>query len=238
MVAESQHPGIKPHPGLFVFWDFDGTLVKKHCLYHLREVIRHYDHRPWVRRLRLADFYSKLPRFWWNSKQGSESFNRFFYHQFRFEQQRYEELLLYKVCPYFQQQVFEEAVERIRRYKRQGATQCIVSASPKRLVARMAEHLGIDHCIATDLKVVEGFYRGAEQNAVVDAEEKAVRVQRFLEARDVPREHMELHAYGNSQHDIPMLKLADQAHAVNPDGRLRKLAEQHSWTCLRWGEGV
>ena len=103
----------------------------------------------------------------------------------------------------------DEVVEVLRGHQRLGHETVVVSASPTLYVDPIAEHLGIDHVVSTELEVVDGRLTGRYAGANCRADEKARRLAEFLAGRDV-----ELHAYGNPPDDDAMLALADVAVRV------------------------
>jgi phosphatidylglycerophosphatase C len=87
---------------------------------------------------------------------------------------------------------------------RKGHEVVIVSASPALYVRAAAGLLGAHDVVATELEVRDGVLTGRYAGRNCRAEEKRRRLAAWLDGRDV-----ELHAYGNSVDDEPMLALAD-----------------------------
>ena len=103
----------------------------------------------------------------------------------------------------------DEIVAHLRDHQRQGHETLIISASPSIYVRAIADHLGIDHVVATELEAVDGVVTGRYVGRNCRAEEKLRRLLEWLGDRDV-----ELHAYGNSPDDDPMLSRADHPNHV------------------------
>jgi len=103
----------------------------------------------------------------------------------------------------------DDVIEMLRSHQRAGHETVVVSASPRLYVDAIAEHLGIDAVVATELEVVDGVLTGRYVGENCRATEKARRLHAWLDGRDV-----ELHAYGNPPDDEPMLALADVAVRV------------------------
>jgi phosphatidylglycerophosphatase C len=103
----------------------------------------------------------------------------------------------------------DDVIASLRDHQRQGHETMIISASPSIYVRAIADHLGIDHVVATELEVVDGLLTGRYVGRNCRHEEKLRRLLEWLGERDV-----ELHAYGNSPDDDPMLGRADHPHHV------------------------
>jgi len=98
----------------------------------------------------------------------------------------------------------DEVVARLREHQESGHTIVVVSASPAIYVGPAAAALGVDDVLATELAVADGTFTGRFAGRNCRAEEKVVRLDAWLDGRDV-----ELHAYGNSPDDAAMLARAD-----------------------------
>jgi phosphatidylglycerophosphatase C len=98
----------------------------------------------------------------------------------------------------------EDVIARLRAHQSAGHETVVVTASPTLYVDALARRLGIDAVVATELEVVDGCVSGRFVGRNCRAEEKLRRLEAWLGGRDV-----ELHAYGNSPDDDPMLDRAD-----------------------------
>ncbi|MEN3272426.1 MAG: phosphatidylglycerophosphatase [Actinomycetota bacterium] len=98
----------------------------------------------------------------------------------------------------------EPIVEKLRAHQLSGHATVVVSASPTIYVDAIAARLGIEAVVATELEVENGCVTGRYDGRNCRAEEKLRRLESWLDGRDV-----ELHAYGNSPDDEPMLERAD-----------------------------
>jgi len=111
-----------------------------------------------------------------------------------------------------------------------GTTSCCVSGALDFLMTRLADHLGATHVIANRLEIKDGFATGRLLRPVVAGPEKA----RLI--RDHAREHGhdldECFAYSTATRR-PMLSVVGHPAAVNPDGKLERLARTYGWPCSR-----
>lgn len=106
----------------------------------------------------------------------------------------------------------------------------LVSGALDFLMKRLAEYLGATHVIANRLEIKDGFATGRLLRPVVAGPEKAKLI------RDHAREHGHdldhCFAYSDSYSDVPMLSVVGHPAAVNPDGKLARLANAYGWPIL------
>ena len=127
--------------------------------------------------------------------------------------------------------VHAEALELIAHHKNLGHTVVIVSASGSEIVKPVAELLGADFTIATELEVFSGKYTG-QISFYAYAENKARAIKDFAEDRGYDLANC--FAYSDSVTDLPMLEVVGHPHVVNPDSGLKEIAIDRSWPVLRF----
>lgn len=123
--------------------------------------------------------------------------------------------------------VYAEALELIDDHHRAGRDVVIVSASGEALVRPIAEMVGADHVIATQLETEDGRYTG-EIAYYAYAENKALSMARL--AQEQGYDLAASYAYSDSVTDVPMLEAVGHPVAVNPDKALRRHATEQGWT--------
>jgi HAD superfamily phosphoserine phosphatase-like hydrolase len=122
----------------------------------------------------------------------------------------------------------------IARDKAEGRRVIMATASYRFYAREIAERLGFDDCIGTnsilglDSRVHakidgENCYGPAKLRMIVD----------WLERSALERRHVRF--YSDHASDRPVFEWADEPVAVNPHGRLRRLAEQRGWMIEDWG---
>ena len=97
------------------------------------------------------------------------------------------------------------ARERVELYRRNGFRVIIVSASLEEWVAPCAQLLGVE-CIATRLEYERAFCTGHFATPNCAGEEKVRRIKACLDLGEA----VEIHAYGDTPSDRPMLELAQR----------------------------
>lgn len=122
--------------------------------------------------------------------------------------------------------IYAEARELIDDHRRAGRHVIIISASAKILVEPIAEELGIDTVVATEMAIENGKLTG-EITRYLKGDAKAQAVQQF--AAEHGFDLAQSYAYSDSATDIPMLALVGNPVAVNPDRALKKHALANGW---------
>ncbi|MEC9394413.1 MAG: HAD family hydrolase [Actinomycetota bacterium] len=123
--------------------------------------------------------------------------------------------------------VYDEAIDLLAHHRSEGRLLVLVSASPAEIVAPMAEHLGVDHFIATRPEVDdEGRYTG-EVEFYAQGPAKADAVREMADRLDL--DLVGSWAYSDSGTDVPMLEAVWHPVAVNPDRELRRASEVRGW---------
>ncbi len=117
----------------------------------------------------------------------------------------------------------QDVVDRLAGHIQDGAQVYIASGVFEPTVKAFADRISVG-AIGTPLEIVEGRVRFAE--AIVHGERKARKVLAHLGVDKVDV------AYGDTQLDIPLLKLADRPVAVYPNEALKAAALERGWEIL------
>lgn len=131
--------------------------------------------------------------------------------------------------------VYAEALDLIRAHQSLGRDVIIVSASAREVVEPIAELLGADHVIATQMAIEDGRFTGGI-DFYAFGENKAVAMVELAVERgyDLDRSY----AYSDSITDMPMLAVVGNGYAVNPDRALRRAAQENGWGILHFRKPV
>lgn len=125
--------------------------------------------------------------------------------------------------------VFAEAIALLERHREQGHVLVVASASGEDVVRPIADLLGLDHVVATRMRVLDGRYTGElEFYAYGQGKADAVRELAEREGWDLAASH----AYTDSITDLPLLEAVGHPAVVNPDRALRAIALERGWEAL------
>jgi HAD superfamily hydrolase (TIGR01490 family) len=118
------------------------------------------------------------------------------------------------------------AVERIQAHRQQDHRVVLISASTQFAVRPVAEQLDIDF-ICSQLVIVDDRMTGDLVDPPCYGEGKITWAQRYADEHDAALS--EAYFYTDSYSDQPLLELVGHPIAVNPDTRLKRLAQQRGW---------
>ena len=118
------------------------------------------------------------------------------------------------------------AVERVREHQQRGDQAVIISASSQFAVQPVAESLGLDF-LCTQLEVKDNRLTGNAIEPLCYGEGKIFWARQYVDQHGAQLSDCTL--YTDSYTDRPLLELIGRPVAVNPDRRLRRLANQLGW---------
>ncbi len=123
------------------------------------------------------------------------------------------------------------SVERLIRERLAAGRRVVLATSTLDIiVAPLAAHLGVRDVIATSLEFEGDIATGRMAGRPLIWDEKRRRVLAFIrEANEDPRQ-CSFHA--DSIYDLPLLEEVGEPVAVNPDFRLRRIAERRGWPII------
>jgi HAD superfamily hydrolase (TIGR01490 family) len=122
--------------------------------------------------------------------------------------------------------LYREARTLVAEHHAAGRDVIVVSASGHEVVDPIAELLGADTVIATQMVIADGRYTGDVAFYAFGAA-KATKIRELAAARDY--DLAGCYAYSDSVTDLPMLEAVGHPTAVNPDRALRREAARRGW---------
>lgn len=126
------------------------------------------------------------------------------------------------------------ARDAIARDKAEGRRVVMATASYRFYAREIAERLGFDDCIGTNsiLGLDERVHAKIDGHNCYGPAKLAM-VLDWLDKSGLERGHIRF--YSDHASDTPVFEWADEAIAVNPHDKLRRLAKQCDWTIENWG---
>lgn len=128
--------------------------------------------------------------------------------------------------------IHNEARPEIISHKIQGARVVVLSSSLEPLCSMVAEYLNMDDFICTRLEAVNGIYTGRPAGTPCFGPGKVTAMKVYCEKNNSNPE--DAWYYGDSESDIPVLSSVGHPVCINPDGRLRKKANEKKWPIYEW----
>ena len=112
--------------------------------------------------------------------------------------------------------VFPQGLACLRRHQKENAVVALVSASTENYMRFVAQALKADALLCTPV-LEDGSVRGN-----CKGEEKVRRIQAWIKQAGLSVDFSASYAYGDSESDLPMLRLCGHPILVNPKRALRK----------------
>ena len=126
-----------------------------------------------------------------------------------------------------------EALALVREHQAAGDTVVIVTATNEFVTRPIADRFGVAELIAVELeRDARGWITGEIRGTPSFREGKVLRLQQWLQQRQLERGAVDVTCYTDSTNDVPLLEQADHPVATNPDERLRALAGRQGWPVL------
>lgn len=122
--------------------------------------------------------------------------------------------------------IYAESLDLVERHRERGEPVYIVSATLQEIVQAIADDLGFDGALGTVCEVVDGEYTGKAIRAL-HAENKAECIEAVAEHNGY--DLAACTAYSDSHTDLPFLEAVGHPVAVNPDRKLRRIAQERNW---------
>jgi HAD superfamily hydrolase (TIGR01490 family) len=134
------------------------------------------------------------------------------------------------IVPRLLERVRPEAQRLVDLHRHAGRATFIVSASPVELVEPLALALGMTAGIGTRSAIEDGVYTGELAGPFCYGPGKVEAIAELArwEGFDLPQ----CWAYSDSASDLPMLHAVGHPVAVNPDGKLERIADDQGWPII------
>jgi fatty acyl-CoA reductase len=216
-------------PAVAAFFDVDGTLTKTTVLHPL--VWYQQAHLPWWRfALWLAALAVRVPGYVLLDRCSRAAFIHRFYASYAglpvAEVERFHRQAL---AGTYAARLYPQAVAKLDWHRRQEHRIILVSGGLDLVLQPLAEHLAADQLLCGRLEVQDGRFTGRLAGPPMIGSHKA---QAMLQCPGI--DFARSFAYADSISDLPMLQIVGHPAAINPDARLRAVAQRQGWPIHRW----
>ena len=126
--------------------------------------------------------------------------------------------------------LFPNARALVKRCRDEGQDVILVSGALDFVLEHLVSYLGASGLIANRLEFKDNYATGRMLRPIVAGPEKARLIRDH--AKDAGHDLAHCYAYSDSYSDVPMLSVVGHPAAVNPDGKLRRLAKAYGWPVL------
>ena len=131
-----------------------------------------------------------------------------------------------QVIAYQKDRVYRYTRDLIKRLKHQKYFLVAISGSPSYIVAKYAKTIGFDLFFGTELEIINGKFTG--KTASLDSAYNKAKIVKDLAAKYQANLKQSI-AVGDTETDVPMLKLVGLPIAFNPNLQLAKAAKKAGW---------
>ena len=128
--------------------------------------------------------------------------------------------------------VADEGRSAVARHASEGDIVAIVTGSTPYAALPLARELGIPHVVATHLEVEDGCFTGRVMTPMGYGQGKVVLAERLAAEQGFSLDDATF--YSDSFTDLPLLERVRTPVVVNPDRRLRRIAERRRWRVESW----
>ncbi|HWF74931.1 MAG TPA: HAD-IB family hydrolase [Solirubrobacteraceae bacterium] len=128
--------------------------------------------------------------------------------------------------------VYPEARELVRAHQRAGHTVALATSATRYQAAPLAEDLGVDHLLCTEVEVVQGNFSGFFAGDILWGPAKAQAVKKLARRAKIslPRSY----GYANGDEDVFFLEVVGEPRPLNPAGGLERVARERDWPISRF----
>jgi HAD superfamily hydrolase (TIGR01490 family) len=123
-----------------------------------------------------------------------------------------------------------KARELLDRHRQQGDELVIITATNRFITGPIAERYSVPHLLATEPEIRDGEYTGSITGIPCFRDGKVTRLNAWL--ADHGADLQGSWFYSDSHNDLPLLERVDNPVAVDPDEKLRELAQQRGWPVI------
>jgi HAD superfamily hydrolase (TIGR01490 family) len=213
------------------YFDVDGTLVRTNLVHPTLFYLLNQS-TPFETARKLGRALLRGPSMAWAEALDRRRFNELLYSVYQgvsddrlqvLSQEVYEKVVRPALYPF--------ALELVAEAKRAGRQVVLVSGELDSILRHLADEVGADHVIANRLEMDNHVATGKLLSPVVAGPTKARLIRDHARTQGFDLD--DCYAYSDSYSDVPMLSVVGHPSAVNPDLRLKYLAQSYGWPVLR-----
>lgn len=149
---------------------------------------------------------------------------------------REESWLLQSCAEWFPKYVLPEVQQAgrkaVQQHREAGDFVAIVTGATRYVAEPVAAELGIEHVICSELEIEAGCFTGRVVEPLCYGTGKIERAGKIAERQGFRLE--EASFYSDSITDLPLLEVVKTPIVINPDRRLRRVAERRGWPIETW----
>ena len=129
-----------------------------------------------------------------------------------------------------------DAEALVEKHRSQGHRLIVITATNRFVVSPIVEKFGIVDLICSETEIVDGKYTGNLVDEPCVGQGKVTKLERWMAAAGETLEGAFF--YSDSHNDLPLLNLVENSVAVDPDERLKAIAQEKGWPVISLRQGV
>lgn len=128
--------------------------------------------------------------------------------------------------------IYTDAVKAVEYERSLGREVVLATSSLGCIVEPLADYLGVEKIIATEIETKEGRVTGRFDGVPAFGEGKHRKTAEYMKETGIDPGKCSF--YTDSHYDLPLLRRIGEPAAVNPDRRLRREAERQNWRIFNY----
>jgi HAD superfamily hydrolase (TIGR01490 family) len=125
-----------------------------------------------------------------------------------------------------------DVIERLQKHRAEGAKVILVSGIFADFVQIIAEHIGMDGAIGTNIEFRDGIATGKLIGIPSVGAQKIGLIQQYLRENHPETKPEDCYAYADSYSDRAMLSTVGHGVAAHPDKKMREAALANKWEIM------
>jgi len=214
----------------FALYDLDGTLVSSNVVSQYAWYVRKLPNRP-QSYAKFIGLLLSIPLLFGLDLRSRTKFNIVFYRKYAglrldWLEENAEELFEGLFLP----AVLPGAALLVEKDRAEGYQTVLVTGSLDFALGPLVRYFGFDHVISNRLVFRDGVATGELEQPLIAEAEKVAAIRQLARECDVSTADSK--AYSDSLSDLPMLEAVGAPAVVNPERRLRRIAQSRGWPIL------
>jgi HAD superfamily hydrolase (TIGR01490 family) len=128
--------------------------------------------------------------------------------------------------------LYPEAWRLVEAHQRAGHTVVLASSATRFQVEPTARAMGVSHILVSPVEIVNGICTGRPGGPLLWRAGKVAAVREFAGEHGI--DLAQSYAYSNGDEDVPFLRTAGRARAINPGRHLAEAARLYGWPVARF----
>lgn len=215
-----------------VFFDVDGTLAATNVIQaYLDFRLRLFS--PLRRWIWLAGFVPKLGYYALLDRIDRARFNEAFFRNYTgVRHTELEEWSRRAADGYWKRRLYHEGLREMQQHRQRGRKIILISGGLHPVIEPLTRMFKVDELVAVQPELDGDYFTGKLMDGPLSGRSKALAIEGVAKAMSL--DLSQSYAYADSYADRYFLESVGHPVAVNPDGRLRRLARTRGWPIRVW----